>query len=58
MELEASLKKTQDKADFGLFQTHIEAMVNTLVAAGIQVFIPQFLVIHFRMLTIRFIKTC
>ena len=45
MELEANLKKTQDelqqyKANFGLFQTQIEAMENVLVAAGIQVPIP------------------
>ena len=62
MELEANLKKTQDelqqyKANFGLFQTQIEAMANALIAAGIQVPIPQFSGIHFSMLTINIVKS-
>ena len=56
VELEASFKKTQDelqqyKTNFGQFQKQIEAMENALVAARIQVLIPQFSGIHLRMLT-------
>ena len=63
VELEASLKKTQDelqqyKANFGLFQTQIEAMTNALIVVRIQVSIPQFSGIHFSMLTICIVKVC
>ena len=63
VELEASFKKTQDelqqyKTNFGQFQKQIEAMANALVAARIQVLIPQFSGIHLRMLTIHFVKIC
>ena len=46
------------KVNFGQFQKQIEAMANALVAAGIQVSIPQFPGIHLRMLTIHFVKIC